>query len=118
MKKMRSGFVRSVKLGRKVFKRIRVLDDCDGPIHPLRLCIDVLGCLGEKDILVVDGGISLVGLKLPLIFGLRGDHRRCFALGLGTDGDGPSICNSDRATLPQMLFDYRRWSLGLAPDLH
>ena len=33
-----------------------VLDDCDGPIHPLRLCIDVLECLGEKDILVVDGG--------------------------------------------------------------
>jgi len=34
----------------------KFLESTESPVHPLRLCYDVLMALGEEDILVVDGG--------------------------------------------------------------
>ena len=85
-----------------------VLDDFDGPIHPLRLLHDVLSCLREKDILVVDGGDIACWAEIAINFGhLRDDHSEVFLRrGLGSRwGQAQHLQQRYRwPRLPQMLF--------------
>ncbi len=96
------------------------LDDDVGLIHPLRLCIDVLACLGEEDILVVDGGDIACWAEIAINFWALEGHPigGVFAPGPWEQmGTGPAFATAIQMAAPtaNVVLITGDGSLGLAP---
>ena len=62
------------------------------PVHPIRLCHDVLSLLGEEDTLVVDGGDIQCWCEMASnTWAFPQDRRHNRQRSVGTDGHGAGL---------------------------
>lgn len=94
----------------------------EGPIHPLRLCLDALNAVGEDDIIVIDGGDIAAWFEVALgIWGREGKRvKRIVNPGPWEQmGTGPAFATGVKIAYPdsKVLLVTGDGSLGLAPGL-
>ena len=99
-----------------------ILANKEGPVHPLRLCIDALDSLGEDDIIVIDGGDIAAWFEVSLnIWGAKGKKIK-YLVNPGPweqMGTGPAFATGVKMANPDsnVVLVTGDGSLGLAPGL-
>ncbi len=99
-----------------------VIAQNDGPIHPLRLCLDALDSLGEDDIIVIDGGDIAAWFEVALgIWGVKGKRIKHLVNPGPWEqmGTGPAFATGVKMANPDshVVLVTGDGSLGLAPGL-
>lgn len=99
-----------------------VVANIEGPIHPLRLCLDALNSLGEDDIIVIDGGDIAAWFEVALgIWGAEGKKIKHLVNPGPWEqmGTGPAFATGVKMANPDsnVVLVTGDGSLGLAPGL-